>query len=327
MVLGDVEGLKTKRGADGELHFPREMMRSVLGMNQNWNVVRDYWNVNVKKKGYIPRRRKVCWRYGGRRAGTCADRWTRRWHWRGHGVGNEEPRTVACSLGLAIGKQFPQCVILASPITETNDQLMTFPTIGILDDFQSRQLVGVAGVGTSQIPRAILHTDAEDGDILVVLGDAKAVGGGELAIDQIHHTFVVAVVSTKLEVTLGVVAVSSLNDAELPTILAQDFVGIEADRIADPHYLEGAAVGTVDVGARPRLVVGIATAVGIVGVVRIVVVWDLLIVFVLTTLFLVFLAILLLVLNVGESERHGRKKLVCDEILAMNEKSEKKFMC
>ena len=195
---------------------------------------------------------------------------------------------------------------------------MTVSTIGILDDFQSRQLVGVAGVGTGQIPRAILNTNAEDSDILMMLGDAKAVGIGEFAIDQIHHTFVVAVVSTKLEVRFGVVAVSGLDDAELPTILAQNFVGIEAHRIADPHYLEGAAVGTVDVGARPRLVVRISTAIGIVRVVRVVVVRDLLLVLVLVLaiLLLVFLAVLLLVLNVGESDRHGSKKLVC-EILAV----------
>ena len=199
---------------------------------------------------------------------------------------------------------------------------MTVSTIGILNDFQPRQLVGVAGVGTGQIPRAILNTNAEDSDILMMLGDAKAVGIGEFAIDQIHHTFVVAVVSTKLEVRFGVVAVSGLDDAELPTILAQNFVGIEAHRIADPHYLEGAAVGTVDVGARPRLVVRISTAIGIVRVVRVVVVRDLLLVLVLVLvlvlaiLLLVFLAVLLLVLNVGESDRHGSKKLVC-EILAV----------
>ena len=185
---------------------------------------------------------------------------------------------------------------------------MAISTIGILDDFQARQLVGVTSVGTGQIPRAILHADAEDSDILMMLGDAKAVGGGELAIDQINQAFVVGVVSSKLKMRFGVVTISGPDDAKLPTILAQNFVGIEADGIADPHYLEGAAVGTVDVGARPRLVVGIATAVGIVGAVRIVVVWDLLLGFVLTTLLLVFLAILLLVLNVGESERHGRDK-------------------
>ena len=168
--------------------------------------------------------------------------------------------------------------------------MITVSAIGILHNFQSRQLVGVAGVGTGQIPRAILHADAEDSDILMMLGDAKAVGGGELAVDQVHIAWVVAVVSTQLDMTLGGVAVSGLDDAELPTFLAQNLVGIEADRIADPRCLKGAAVGAVDVGARPRLV---SASVGI--AVRIVVVWDLLLV-----LLLVFLAILLLVQNVGE---------------------------
>lgn len=100
--------------------------------------------------------------------------------------------------------------------------------------------------------------------------------------------------------TLGVVAVSGLDDAELPTVIAQNFVGTEANRIADPRYLKSATAGTVDVGARPRLVVGISASVGIVRVVRIVIVWDLLLVLVLAILLLVLLAILLFVLMVGE---------------------------
>ena len=155
------------------------------------------------------------------------------------------------------------------------------------------------------MPRAILHADAEDSKILMMLGDAKAVGGGQLAPDQIDHAFVVAVVSAKLDMTLGVVAVSGLDDAEFPTVLAQNFVGTEADRIADPHYLKGSTVGTVYVGARPRLVVGISASVGIVRVVRIVVVWNFLLVLVLAVLLLVVLAILRLVLNVGEKEECG----------------------
>ena len=99
MVLGDVEGLKTKRAVPN--CNKNDQIFADLGLNQNVNMVR---LLECKEKGYIPCRRKACWRNGGRRAGTCADRWTRRWHWRGHGVGNEEPRTVACSLGLAIGK-------------------------------------------------------------------------------------------------------------------------------------------------------------------------------------------------------------------------------
>ena len=185
---------------------------------------------------------------------------------------------------------------------------MTVSTIGILHDFQSRQLVGVAGIGTGQIPRAVLHADAEDSNILMMLGDAKAVGGWELAVDQIHHAFVVAVVSTKLEVGFGVIAISGLDDAKFPSVLTQNLVGVEADRIADPHYLKSTAVGTVDVGARPRLVVGIDTAVGIVRVVRIVVVRDPFLVFVLAILLLVLLAVLLLVLNMVHWEKGEQKR-------------------
>ena len=185
---------------------------------------------------------------------------------------------------------------------------MTVSTIGVLHDFQPRQLVGVASVGTCQIPRAVLHADAEDSNILMMLGDAKAVGGWELAVDQIHHTFVVAVVPAELEMTLGVIAISGLDDAKFPAVLTQNLVGVEADRIADPHYLKGTTVGTVDVGARPRLVVGIATtAVGIVRVVRIVVVRDLFLVFVLAVLLLVLLAVLLLVLLVVLKMVHWEK--------------------
>ena len=55
---------------------------------------------------------------------------------------------------------------------------MAISTISILHNLQSRQLVGVAGVGTGQMPCAILHADAEDSEILMMLSDAKAVGGG-----------------------------------------------------------------------------------------------------------------------------------------------------
>lgn len=193
---------------------------------------------------------------------------------------------------------------------------MAVSAVSILDDFQPRQLVWITGVGTGQVPRTVLHADAEDCNILMMLGDAEPVGRGKLAVDQIYHALVVAVISAELEMRFGVIAISGLDDAELPPILAQNFVGVEADRISNPHYLEGAAVGAVDVGARPRLVVRAnAPVVGIVGAVRIVVVRDLLLAFVLPILLLVFFAILLLVLNVTNRKRYERKRLVSEIIV------------
>ena len=127
--------------------------------------------------------------------------------------------------------------------------------VGLLHDLEAGQLVRIAGVRAGQVPRAAGDADAEDGQVLGILGDAQGVGGGELAIDQVGDPIVVGVVPAELEVALGLVAISGPDYSEFPIVLAEDFVGAEADRITDPLHLEGTSVGTVDVGAGPRLVV------------------------------------------------------------------------
>jgi len=168
--------------------------------------------------------------------------------------------------------------------------------VGILNDLEAGQLVGIARVGTGQVPSAAGDADAEDGQVLGILGNAKGVGGGELAIYQIGDPVVVGVAPAELEVALGLVAISGPDDSKLPIVLAENFVCAEADRITDPLHLEGTSVRTVDVGTGPRLVVpvlGIAGSVGIVRLLRSVVVRNILLVDVFLS---ILLPILLLVL-------------------------------
>ena len=179
---------------------------------------------------------------------------------------DEEPRALFGRFGPAVGEDFPQGVVGAGPVAESDDELVPIAAaVGILHDLEAGQLVGIARVGTGQIPRATGDADAEDGQVLGILGNAKGVGGRELAIYQIGDPVVVGAAPAELEVALGLVAISGSDDSELPIVLAENFVGAEADRVPDPLHLEGTSVRTVDVGTRPGLVVlGIAGSVGII---------------------------------------------------------------
>ena len=182
--------------------------------------------------------------------------------------------------------------------------------VGILHDLEAGQLVGIARVGTGQVPRAAGDADAEDGQVLGILSDAQGVGGGELAIDQVGNPIIVGAAPAELEVTLGLVAISGSDDSELPIVLAENFVGAEADRMTDPLHLEGTSIGTVDVGTGPGLVVvGISGSVGIVRLLRRVVVRNLLLVVVLLSILLSVVALVIVVLPImgmGGRERGGK---------------------
>jgi len=191
--------------------------------------------------------------------GTCAGRIGRR-----HGgcLGrrvHEEPGGIAGRFGITAGKELPKRVVFAGAVAESDDEVVVVPIVGVpgvLHDLEAGQLFGIAGVGSDQVPRAVVDGDAEDGDVLVMLGNAQAAGRGELTVDQIDDAVVVGIVPAELEVGLGVVPGSGLDDAKLPPVPAQYLVDAEADRMADPRHLQGISVGTVDVGARPRLLVG-----------------------------------------------------------------------
>ena len=171
--------------------------------------------------------------------------------------------------------------------------------VGILNDLEAGQLVGIARVGTGQVPRAAGDADAEDGQVLGILGNAKGVGCGELAIYQIGDPVVVGVAPAELEVALGLVAISGPDDPKLPIVLAENFVCAEADRITDPLHLEGTSVRTVDVGTGPGLVVvGISGSVGIVRLLRRVVVRNLLLVDFLLSILLSIVVLVIVVLPI-----------------------------
>ena len=173
--------------------------------------------------------------------------------------------------------------------------------VGILNDLEAGQLVGIARVGTGQVPRAAGDANAEDGQVLGILSDAQGVGGGELAIDQVGNPVIVGAAPAELEVTLGLVAISGSDDSELPIVLAENFVGAEADRITDPLHLEGTSIGTVDVGTGPGLVV--------VRLLRRVVVRNLLLVVVLLSILLsvvVLVIVVLPILGMDGRERGGK---------------------
>ena len=181
--------------------------------------------------------------------------------------------------------------------------------VGILHDLEAGQLVGIARVGTGQVPRAAGDADAEDGQVLGILSDAQGVGGGELAIDQVGNPVIVGAAPAELEVTLGLVAISGSDDSELPIVLAENFVGAKADRRTDPLHLEGTSIGTVDVGTGPGLVVGISGSVGIVRLLRRVVVRNLLLVVVLLSILLslvVLVIVVLPILGMGGREWGGK---------------------